>query len=268
MQNLYTEEEMSRYGVYIIKNTINNKIYIGSTIESFEKRIKRHINNFDNWIIGFGRAGCPILYNAFKKYDIENFEFIIYKSFIIKKDSKKTKTIVTYLEEKLIGNLNPDYNVCKYPTLSGVPNLGIKLTEEWKRRIGEKSSLYHHKDNIKNYNKVKETAFKKRVIYEVSFNDKIIKGTLKECAEYYNLDITTLYNYINGKREHSFVFKKLNTQFKKIKIFKENQIEMFNCFSDCDKFLNMWRGFTSTQIVNKKKQILDWDYEVISNDIV
>ena len=62
-------------GIYLIKNKINGKCYIGQSIK-LQKRIKAHFNNYN-----YERYSHIILYKAFKKYGIENFELIILKVF-------------------------------------------------------------------------------------------------------------------------------------------------------------------------------------------
>ena len=50
-----------------------------------------------------------------------------------------------------------------------------------------------------------------------------------------------------------------------IKVFKDNSEIIFNSFSECDNYFNMWRGYTST-LVNKqtKNLIIDkYKYELI-----
>lgn len=259
---------MNLYGVYMIKNTITNDCYIGSTIESFRKRLYKHINDYFKGIKKEKRLTCPILYNSFYKYDLENFEFIILKKFKIKKDSLTTKTIVRYLEERLINKYNPKYNICKKPTLSGCPNLGRKLSENWKSKIGEASKKYSHSketlDKITLNNKHNSSK------YKVCSKENCFEGTLKEAANYFKVDVTTLYNVCNNKYScrKQLSIEKLKNQTKKIKIFINNDFLIFNSFSECDKYFNMWRGFTSTQVVNNKKQILNYNYKVINDDIV
>ena len=51
--------------IYIIKNKVNSKVYIGQTRKTIEKRFKEHLSNIE-------RRTCPI-YLAMKKYGIENF---------------------------------------------------------------------------------------------------------------------------------------------------------------------------------------------------
>ena len=52
----------------MIKNKINNQCYIGQTTQNLEERWRQHkkVNN-----------SCQYLKNAFKKYGIENFKFIL-----------------------------------------------------------------------------------------------------------------------------------------------------------------------------------------------
>lgn len=54
--------------IYKITNTINNKIYIGQTIKTVEKRFQQHKNNSNKPY--FSQI---VLYKAFNKYGINNF---------------------------------------------------------------------------------------------------------------------------------------------------------------------------------------------------
>ena len=54
--------------IYIIKNNINSKVYIGKTQYSIEQRFKEHCNDY----LKRGEEKRP-LYDAMKKYGIENF---------------------------------------------------------------------------------------------------------------------------------------------------------------------------------------------------
>ena len=261
MKTNHVLEELKFYGVYKIVNTVTNDFYIGSTIESFQKRKSKHISDFKN-----KKSNCKKLYNAMSKYNIENFKFIILKSFKNKKDSKKTKKIITYIEEKYINNLNPSYNICKHPTKSGCPNLGKKLSQEWKDKISEKSKLYRHVGD--NYVKVVKQNKQGASLYKI--NDDFI-GSLTDCAKYYNVDVGTILNVYNNKYNSKKILsvEKIKSQKKKIMLLlKDGNNIIFNSYSECDKFLLMWRGYTSTQIVNNKSQILTYDYKLINEDIV
>lgn len=268
MKNNHTKEEMKLYGVYIIKNNITQDIYIGSTIESFNKRLSKHLSDYKKGILKEKRLTCPILYNSFLKYDLENFEFFILKKFKNKKDNKRTKAIITYLEEKAIIKYNPKYNICKKPTLSGCPNLGRKLTINWKLKIKQKSAIYKH--SLNTLEKVIENNKNNSSQYNVCLEEDCFQGTLQEAAAYFNLDVSTLYYKYKGKHniKNKYIITKLKNQKKKIKIIINNDFIIFSSFAECDRYFNMWRGYTSTQIVNNKKQILDFNYELINDDIV
>ena len=56
--------------IYKITNKENNKIYIGQTVKNVEKRFQQHRNNYNKPY--FSQLA---LYQAFKKYGLENFSF-------------------------------------------------------------------------------------------------------------------------------------------------------------------------------------------------
>ena len=55
--------------IYKITNNINNKIYIGQTTQSIEKRFRQHISEAKNGDLGH-------LHGAMRKYGFENFSII------------------------------------------------------------------------------------------------------------------------------------------------------------------------------------------------
>lgn len=61
---------MNQIGIYIIKNEINGKVYVGQT-KNFERRKKQHLNRLQQ----NGYKTYNKLYPAVKKYGIENFKF-------------------------------------------------------------------------------------------------------------------------------------------------------------------------------------------------
>lgn len=52
--------------IYLIKNTVNDKCYIGLTTTTPEKRFKKHISMAKS-------KGCYALYSAFEKYGVDKF---------------------------------------------------------------------------------------------------------------------------------------------------------------------------------------------------
>lgn len=63
---------MQTYNIYIIRNIINNKIYIGRTTKTLSKRWSVHKAHAK---YDYKQKYCSYLYSSFKKYGIENFEF-------------------------------------------------------------------------------------------------------------------------------------------------------------------------------------------------
>lgn len=60
------------FGIYCIKNTYNNKHYVGSTIRNFWERYKEHENNLLN-----NRHFSNSLQNDFLNQEPNDFEFQI-----------------------------------------------------------------------------------------------------------------------------------------------------------------------------------------------
>ena len=272
MKTDLTSEDLDKWGVYKIINLQNGDFYIGSTIESFKKRIfNKHVSSYFKWInkIDNYRSECPILYNAFKKYNIDNFKVEILFSFARKKDSHTNKKIATYLEKKFINKLNPTYNICKNPEQGGCPNLGRKLTEEWKKNIGKKAKLYKHKNNQEIYNKKINQNKELSSLYKLTNKNNNFEfiGSAKECAEIAGKNIWRWLKKEDVSRK-GWKIETIKTQKKKIILFLENENKIFNSFGECDRFLNMYKGFTSTQVVNKKDKILNYKYQIVNKDIV
>ncbi len=118
------KEDRYKTGVYSIINTLNNKIYIGSTSNNFYNRFHQHISDYK-----VGKRDIRVLYRAFDKYGIKNFEFKIVCE-CVKEDCLK-------LEQFYI-NKGTDYNCAK---IAG-SLLGLKHLETAKTRM-IKGGLHH-----------------------------------------------------------------------------------------------------------------------------
>jgi group I intron endonuclease len=113
-------------GIYVIKNKINNKIYIGKSID-IERR----------WIQHKYHKSRIFLHNVIKKYGFENFEFKIIQE-IIFTDRKKTEIVLCQLEEKWINEKKSylkkyGYNIIKISK----PNLTYKRNKDFGKKISE-----------------------------------------------------------------------------------------------------------------------------------
>jgi len=138
---------MTKWCTYKIVNGINNKFYIGSTMDP-KRRHKEHISLLKN-----NKHHCIYLQRAWNRYNKNDFDFIIIK------DNIFTEKLALIEEQKLLDkfykypkcyNTNP--NACKPPSRKGI---SIKHTDESKKKISIKArkSHDHQKKIIKLKNK-------------------------------------------------------------------------------------------------------------------
>lgn len=244
------EGDLDKSGVYKITNCLNGDFYIGSSKNPIKNRMKDHSRQIDR-MIHEKLITSSIFYNAVVKYGVENFKVSLeYES--------NDRTLILEKEEQLILTLCPKYNICKNPTKSGLPNKGRKLTEEWKNKIREQSSKYKHSEET--LNKVirnnKQNSCK--LIFD-NGNHSFNFDSWVIAANYFNVSFNNLINaYTRNGKWKNYKITKLSKQSKTIIV---DNIE-FNSFAECDRYFNMWRGYTS-QCVKRKELILDvYDYYV------
>lgn len=104
--------------IYKITNLVNGKVYIGKTIKSIQKRFGQHKTNF--------RTGKQTqLYNAMRKYGIENF--IVQKVCKCINEKQLEKSEIFFI--KFYDSIENGYNV------DNGTNCGSKVSEEGKLRI-------------------------------------------------------------------------------------------------------------------------------------
>jgi group I intron endonuclease len=176
-------------GIYIIKNNLNGKCYIGQSVK-IRSRIKDHMRNAKN-----GKLDLPI-YRAINKYGFHNFTIDILESFIPDADMTNTDLIkqLDQLEIKYIEEYNAytdGYNCTKGGDF-GV--LGLKMTEEQKRKVSENSKKL-----------VASGVFGKRV-YLYNFVEKyyIYAWTIKDAASITKLSRSNIGRLCNNTYIHPF----------------------------------------------------------------
>lgn len=123
-------------GIYSITNKINNKRYIGQSID-IETRIKRHFRELRK-----GIHHCHHLQRAFNKYGEENFETEILLACNDNHglDEKEKEYIEKY------DSYNNGYNL----TMGGKGDCGLIVTDEFRARMsalvkGDKNPNYGHR---------------------------------------------------------------------------------------------------------------------------
>ena len=117
-------------GIYRITNTIDGKSYIGKTGMNFGDRWDSHRS-----LLNSGKHDNPYLQNAWHKYGGENFEFAIVE---VVEDAG----LLNCLEIEHIAKYKSDglsYNL--HDGGDGGYNLGKHLSDETKRKIGEKNRI-------------------------------------------------------------------------------------------------------------------------------
>lgn len=97
------------YIIYMHKNKINNKVYIGQTSTSVEKR----------WQKGKGYKSCFLFNRAIEKYGWENFEHtILYEGLTSEQANEKEIELITKYKSN---NPNYGYNIQNGGTKSSLP---------------------------------------------------------------------------------------------------------------------------------------------------
>ena len=138
----------STYCVYMHKNKINGKIYIGQTCQQPEKR----------WKDGEGYKGSSYFYSAIKKYGWSQFDHFILADNLTLEQANELE--IKYIQQYKTTDDNYGYNL-----QSGGKNYIMsemhkkKISEALKGidRAGEKNSMYgkHHSEDTKN--KIRQT---------------------------------------------------------------------------------------------------------------
>lgn len=116
---------MIRVGcIYIIRNVLNNKVYIGQT--SLKNPIKRWVEHYEE---SKNENNLLYLYKSIRKYGIENFTFQILESNIPIENLDEKETF--YIKIYNSSNENFGYNL----TLGGQRNKEVNLSEDDVRDI-------------------------------------------------------------------------------------------------------------------------------------
>lgn len=201
--------------IYMIKNKLNNQMYIGQTKYTASYRYKKHI------AVALNTNRNLRLYNSMRKYGIENFELLVLEENVAEEDLDRLETY--YIEK--YDTLNNGYNNTKggvgirgyhhSPETRKKMSIGIhnsmwkintpertakiiatqkgkKLTEEHKQHIresignryGEHNSFYGKKHSKIAKDKISEANTRYYVVQIISETETKKFNSVKEAAEY------------------------------------------------------------------------------------
>lgn len=129
--------------IYIIKNKINNKVYIGKTKRSVEIRWKQHINSINR------KSMQNIhLYRAMNKYGVDKFYVETLKHITSNSEENLTKKL-NVLEKRYIKKYDSFKNGYN-STLGGDGGFGRIISEEERKKLSElKIGKPHSKEHVK-----------------------------------------------------------------------------------------------------------------------
>lgn len=152
MEELFIEKcesQENKWCVYIHRNKINNKSYIGITSRSTRARWGNNGN-------GYKSNDNPVFYNAIKKYGWDNFEHIIWAENLTGEDAKQwERRLISLFKTNCKKYMHPEYGYNMND--GGDGNSGRILSEESRKKISE-----HHADvsgeNNPNYGKLGENS--------------------------------------------------------------------------------------------------------------
>ena len=195
--------------VYLIINKVTNQCYVGSTRNSLYKRMVEHRRHL--------RKGVHInkkLQYSYNKYGDDSFYFkykkVSNEDDILKFEYRFYKLYKTY------------YNIATDILNGGKPNLGAKLTKEWKNNLVKSREGYKHsKETLEIVTKNnKENATK--VIF--TKDDEILKfNSYVEAGIYLNVSSSSLItaNSRYGKWR-GWIIEVISSQKKRVKLSKDD----------------------------------------------
>ena len=89
----------NNYKIYMHKNKINGKVYIGQTMQSLKQR----------WNNGHGYIKCPYFYKAIQKYGWDNFEHILLEDNLTKDEADEKE--ISYIDKYKSHKSEYGYNI-------------------------------------------------------------------------------------------------------------------------------------------------------------
>lgn len=163
----------NKQGIYCIENLINNKKYIGSS-KNIYQRLHRHLSELKRNIHPNNH-----LQNSFNKYKQNNFICYILKEVINENE-------LTEVEQQYINLIKPKYNI----TTEVIRNT---LSKESREKISKTLKQKY------NTGQIKPTRVKEIYVYDIQGNFIKKFSSILETSRKLNLHESSLTNTLNGK---------------------------------------------------------------------
>lgn len=200
-------------GIYIIRNNINGKCYVGQSVK-LRSRLKDHMKNAKS-----GKLDLPI-YRAINKHGFHNFTVELLESFI--PDSKLTNEELIRSLDKLEIEYIEKYNAytegynCTKGGDFGV--LGLKMTDKQKKKISEASK----KQAVKLYKPI--------YLYSIKEKSTIYAISITAAANITNIDRSNLVRTAKGiyKQTHGYLVAFSLEELEKTKLSATETIKIHN----------------------------------------
>lgn len=228
--------------IYKITNLINNKIYIGQTIHSIEKRFNRHIIDSKNKNTRIARA--------IKKYGADNFAITIIDTAYSQQELNEKE--IFWIKFFNSTDISIGYNI----------TFGGDDTNTYRNRTEKEMNDTKHKLSVSKLGCLNPNSSAVKC-FNIEIKEELFFDTVKDCANYFNMG--TNHNFITKRcsGDIKYLFKgkwkiayqddeyfsfSLDKNIKSSKPINIENIETgeimnFSSFSSAERYFNLWRGF-------------------------
>lgn len=175
---------MKNCKIYIIKNDLNNKVYIGQTWSSIEKRFAVHC-------LPSTANHCLKLRRAIDKYGKNNFHIHLLDSCEHQKDAdKKEKYFIAFFDSVKNG-----YNILEGG--SKLSRVGTKHSSKTKKKMSNMRKGEKNCNSVLNKKQVKEIRKEFRNFRNVNTGTKY--GAITFLSKKYNVAISTIFEIVKNQ---------------------------------------------------------------------